>query len=89
MISVSAKPRIGPVPKLSRSSAPMSEATCVSTMVHHAFGGRQLLLDAFEDQHVRVDAHADGQHESCEAWQGHRRTQVRHHAEQDEEVHHD
>ena len=35
MVSVVAKPRIGPVPNWNRNAAAMSDATCVSTMVHH------------------------------------------------------
>ena len=98
IVSVVAKPRIGPVPNWNRNIAAISDATWVSTIVHqtrsnpaltaalHALGRGQLLLDALEDQHVRIDAHADRQDEPGDARQRHRRTQIRHHAEQDDQV---
>ena len=35
MVSVVANPRIGPVPNWNRNAAAISDATCVSTIVHH------------------------------------------------------
>ena len=99
--SVVAKPRIGPVPNWNRNAAAMSDATCVSRMVRKTrskpaatacfapLAVRQLFLDALEDQHVRVDAHADGQDEAGDARQRHRRADVGHEPEQDHQVHDD
>ena len=47
---------------------------------------RELFLDALEDQHVRVDADAHRQHEAGDAGQRHRRAEVGHQAEQDDQV---
>ena len=46
----------------------------------------ELFLDALEDQHVRVDADAHRQHEAGDAGQRHHRADVRHQAEQDDQV---
>ena len=90
IVSVVAKPRIGPVPNWNRNAAAMSDATWVSTIVSHtrskpaataasrALAVGELLLDALEDQHVRVDAHADRQDEAGDARQRHRRAEVGH-----------
>ena len=96
--SVTAKPRIGPVPNLNRNAAEMSAAMCVSTSVRKTRlkpaliaartprSGLELLLDALEDQHVRVDADAHRQHEAGDAGQRHHRADVGHQAEQDDQV---
>ncbi len=98
MISVIAKPRIGPVPNWNRNAAEMSEATWVSSSVRntrpkpalidgaHAALRLELLLDALEDQHVRVDADPHRQDEAGDAGQRHRRADVGHQAEQDDQV---
>ena len=95
---MTAKPRIGPVPKLKRNAAEMSAATCVSTSVQNtrlkpalieardAAPGLELLLDALEDEHVRVDADAHRQHEARDAGQRHDRADVRHQPEEDDQV---
>ena len=100
MNSVVANPRIGPVPNWNRNAAAISDDTWVSRCVRktrskpaaiacRAPRGRELFPDALEDQHVRVDAHADRQDEAGDARQRHRRAEVRHHAEQDHQVHDD
>src|SRR5262245_29311400 len=48
--------------------------------------GRQLFLDALEDEHVRVDADAHRQDEPGDAGQRHDRSEIRHQAEQDDEI---
>ena len=98
MVSVVAKPRIGPVPNWNRNAAAMSDATWVSRIVQNTRSKPaataaarpcrgQLFLDALEDQHVRVDAHADRQDEAGDAGQRHGRAEVGHQAEQDQQVH--
>ena len=79
MISVTAKPLTGPVPNWNRKTAEMMTVMCVSMIVAKAFekpfsiavfGARpaaQLFADALEDQHVRVDRHADRQDEARDA----------------------
>jgi len=52
----------------------------------HAARGFELFLDALENEHVRVDADAHRQHESGDARQRHHRADIRHQAEQDDEV---
>ena len=52
----------------------------------HAFRGPQFFLDALENQHVRVDAHADRENEAGDARQRHRRAGIRHQAEQHDQV---
>ena len=96
--SVVANPRMGPVPNWKRNAAAMSDVTCVSKSVQKTrsklagHGGpgaavrRQLLFDALENQHVRVDAHAHRQDEAGDARQRHRRAEVGHHPEQDDQV---
>ena len=72
-----AKPRIGPVPNWNRNIAAISDATCVSTIVHQTrsnpaligraappLAGGQLFLDALEDEDIRIDAHADREDEA-------------------------
>ena len=98
IVSVVAKPRIGPVPNWKRNAAAMSDATWVSRMVSSTrskpaatacftpLAVVELFLDALEDQHVRVDAHADRQDEAGDAGQRHRRARVGHQAEQDDQV---
>src|SRR5262245_16839739 len=51
-----------------------------------ALGRRQLLLDALEDQHVRVDAHTDRENETGDTRQRHHRAEIRHQPEQDDQV---
>jgi hypothetical protein len=46
----------------------------------------ELLLDALENQHVRVDADAHRQHEAGNAGQRHREADIRHQSEQDERL---
>ena len=53
----------------------------------HPLGRGQFLLDALEDQDVRIDADADGQDETGNAWQRHGGTEIRHHPQQNTEVH--
>ena len=48
--------------------------------------GFELLLDALEDQHVRIDADPHRQHEARDARQRHHRADVRHQAQKDDEV---
>ena len=95
---VTAKPRIGPVPNWNRNAAEIERAGMrVDERQEHAAEARvdggpnaalrlELLLDALEDQHVRVDAHAHRQDEAGDAGQRHRRADVRHQAEQNHEV---
>ncbi len=52
----------------------------------HAAPGLHLLLDALEDEHVRVHAHPHREHEPRDARQRHRRAEVGHRAEQDDQV---
>src|SRR5688572_1988266 len=52
----------------------------------HRLAGSELLFDALEDQHVRVDTDANRQDEAGKPGQGHRRAEVRHHAEKDHEI---
>ena len=77
--SVIAKPRIGPVPNWNRNARgderrdvrveqrQNTRPKPALTGRAHAALRRQLLLDALEDQHVRVDAHAHRQHEAGDA----------------------
>ena len=76
----------------------MSAAVCVSTSVQKTrlkpasidartpAPGLELFLDALENQHVRIDAHAHRQHEPGDARQRHDRAHVRHQSEQDDQV---
>ena len=48
--------------------------------------GIQLLADAFEDQHVGVDRHAEGEDDSGDAGHGHRRTERGHRTEDEHHV---
>ena len=71
---------------------------CASTIVISAFdepglvrvrqglSGRQLLAHALEDQDVRVDRHADSEHDSGEARERHRGADVGHDPEDDGQV---
>jgi hypothetical protein len=64
----------------------------IETRVHrcaHPLRGGQLFLDALEDEDVRIDAHADRQNETGDAREGHRGAQIRHHAQEDNQVDHD
>ena len=78
---VTAKPRTGPVPKMKRNALATTVVTCVSMIVTNARSkpGRSpprrlsrphLLLDALEDQHVRIHRHADRKHQTRDAGQG-------------------
>ncbi len=98
MISVTAKPLTGPVPNWNRKIAEMTIVMCVSMIVAKAFekpfsiavfGARpaaQLLADALEDQHVRVDRHADRQDEAGDARQRQRGLEERHGAGEQDRV---
>ena len=55
----------------------------------HPFGRGQLFFDALEDQDVRIDADADNQDETGNAGQRHGGAEIRHHPEQNTEVHDD
>src|SRR5688500_17073098 len=48
-----------------------------------ALAGGELFSYALEDQHVRVDAHADREDEAGDARQGHGRAEIRHEAKED------
>ena len=79
----------------------MSDVTWVSTIVIQtrskpALDGCtsgalpcELLLDALEDQHVRIHAHPDRQDQSGDSRQGHRDRDARHEPNQNEQVQHD
>ena len=98
MISVTAKPLTGPVPNCNRKSAEMIVVAWVSTIVAKAFekpfsiaalrgpAVAQLLADALEDEHVRVDRHADRQDEAGDAGQRQRRLEERHRRREQEGV---
>src|SRR5688572_19313391 len=91
--SVVAKPRMGPVPNWNRNAAAISDAMCVSRIVTKTRSKlaptacRALCSYALEDQHVRVDAHADREDEAGDARQGHGRAEIRHEAKEDHQVH--
>ena len=51
-----------------------------------AFAGLEFLADTLENQHVRVDRHADGQHNTGDARQGEGGVEVAHDAHQNEQV---
>jgi hypothetical protein len=55
---------------------------------HNSLTDAQLLADAFEDQHVGVYCHADGQQDTGDARQRERGPKVRQKGHQDEKVHH-
>ena len=97
-ISVTAKPLIGPVPK-ANSAMPASMRGDVG--VGDGAGGlvvagrdrrlrrharAQLLADAFVDQHVGVDRHADRQRDAGQARQGQRGAEQRHHRDHHQQV---
>ena len=96
--SVTANPLIGPVPNWKRKSAEMIVVMCVSMIVPNArekpcsIGGAdglafaQLLADALEDQHVRIDGHAQRQDDAGDARQRQRGLEVRHHPQKDDQV---
>ena len=98
--SVVAKPRIEVVPNWNRNAAAISDVTCVSTIVSQTrvkaaltaargpLRRGQLLLDALEDQHVRIDAHADRQDQAGDARQRQRHRDVGHERQQDQQVQH-
>ena len=85
MMRVTAKPRTGPEPYCMSTTPATSVVTWLSTMVQndlvvallHRLRGRfaaaQLLADALVDEHVRVDRHAERQHEAGDAGQRQRR----------------
>src|SRR5438067_9511363 len=52
----------------------------------HGLAVAQLLADALEDEHVRVDGHAEGQDDAGDAGERQRGLEDRHHAENDHEV---
>ena len=93
---MTAKPLMGPVPNWKRKAAAMSAVAWVSRIViqtrskpfcdgrAHGLAVPQLLADALEDEHVRVDPHADGQDDAGDAGQGEGRLGVGHRPEQDE-----
>ena len=98
IVSVVANPRIELVPNWKRNAAAISDVTWVSTMVIQTRSKpaltaaralrarREFLLDPFEDQHVRVDAHADRQDEAGDAGQRHRHGNQRDERNQDQQV---
>ena len=98
MNSVTAKPRIGPVPNWNRNAArdERRDVRVDQRPEHAAEAGvdrradaalrLELFFDALEDQHVRVDADAHRQHEAGDAGQRHHRADVCHQAEQDDQV---
>ena len=98
MVSVTAKPLIGPVPNWNRKSAETIVVTLESMMVAkarwkprstadaHGLAELQLLADALEDQHVGVDRHADGQDHAGDAGQRERGLEGADRAEQEDDV---
>ena len=98
MNSVTAKPRIGPGAELEQErrrdqrgdvrvdQRPEHAAEAGVDRRAHAALRLELFLDALENQHVRVDADAHRQHEAGDAGQRHHRADVRHQAEQDDQV---
>ena len=96
--SVTAKPLIGPVPNWNRNAAAISAVACVSRIViqhaleavqhghPHGLAVAQLLADALEHQHVRVDADADREDDAGDPRQCERRVGVGHEAQQDQQV---
>ena len=100
-VSVTANPRIGPVPNWNRNAAAMKPGDVrVDERQEHAAEARvdgglhalarlELFLDALEDEHVRVDADADREDEAGDAGQRHDRADIGHHAEQDDQVQHE
>jgi hypothetical protein len=99
IVSVTPKPFTGPVPKAIMIPETMSVVRLASMIALNALSkpassaagsdlaeARQFLAHALEDQDVRVDRHAEGQHDAGDA--GHRegRAEARQHAERDEHV---
>ena len=89
---------MGPVPNWNRKAAAIRAVAWVSRMViqtrskpfwhgrPHGLAVAQLLADALEDEHVGVDAHADGEDDAGDAGQGEGGARVGHGPEQDQEV---
>ena len=46
----------------------------------------RLLADALVDQHVRIDRHADGEHDAGDAGQGQRRAEQHHRGEDERDM---
>ena len=98
IISVTAKPLIGPVPYWNRITAAMKrrdltvedrpERAVEALLDRRArrLADAQLLADALVDQHVGVDRHADGERDRDDAGQGQRRLEQRQHREHEQQV---
>ena len=99
IVSVTAKPRIGPDPSQNITSAQASVVSCESAMVMKArvkpasmaaigrLAGAQLLADALVDQHVGVDRHGDAEHQAGDAGQRQRRPGEAHQRDRQQAVH--
>ena len=95
---VTAKPRIGPLPNWKRTDrrdargdqrvTDGSPGPIIAALDCGADGlaQRQLLADAFEDQHVVVHGDGHGQHDPGNAGQAEREAEIGHQGEQDDEV---
>src|ERR1035437_5482392 len=55
---------------------------------NHALAGAQLLADAFENQHIRIHRHTDGQDDSGDTGQGQNRMEIRDGRQQNDGIEH-
>ena len=98
MVRVTAKPLTVPLARQKRISAVMSEVMLASKMAREGLfvggldggferlAGVEFLPQAFVDQHVGIDRHADGEDDAGDAGQGEGEAEHRHRAEEDEDV---